>query len=39
MDHVPREDRCVAQLAKHIGIGIVALLCLWALYVDILRSW
>jgi hypothetical protein len=29
----------MAQLAKHFGIGIVALLCLWALYVDISRSW
>ena len=27
------------QLAKHVGFGIVALLCVLALYIDISRSW
>lgn len=29
----------MAQLAKHFGFGILALLCLLALYIDISRSW
>jgi hypothetical protein len=29
----------MAQLAKHFGFGIVVLSCLWALYVDVSRSW
>lgn len=29
----------MAQFAKHVGFGIVALLCLSALYIDISRSW
>ena len=29
----------MVQLAKHFAFGIAALLCLWALYVDISRSW
>jgi hypothetical protein len=29
----------MVQLAKYFGFGIVALLCLFALYIDISRSW
>ena len=29
----------MVQLAKHFGFGVVALLCLLALYIDVSRSW
>ena len=29
----------MVQLAKHFGLGIVTLLCLFALYIDISSSW
>jgi hypothetical protein len=29
----------MVQLAKHLGFGTIALLCLLALYIDISRSW
>ncbi|MGB6285169.1 MAG: superinfection immunity protein [Xanthobacteraceae bacterium] len=35
----PMTGCCMVQLAKHFGFGIVALLCLFALYIDISRSW
>jgi hypothetical protein len=35
----PMTGCCMVQLAKHFGFGIVAPLCLFALYIDISRSW